>query len=545
MNSQRENGQAGAEQLLSFLNSKPQIDLRHYWFIILRRKWWGMAIIFLVTLGSVIYALLFVRPYYEASSTIQVLPSRLLNRSVREITPGVSDAVDYRELQRKILSTDYLLQVVQRLDLVKDQRAIAVAKGMRARNPSVPFDELLQRVLVSNLRTKIRASMIPGSMLFQITARNESPEPAYLMVKTLTDIFIDESKKNELRGIRGVREFSNEQLAIYQAKVDEAEENLRRFKARLATSQTQNVGISAENVARLRELISSSELAISDRQRHLAQLKQRLPAAATKPLWDDDSDLARVKAQINAKLQDFKKNVRITGLQSNYVMTLNSDISLLRQECQRLLAGIIPRLYSQLDPAMQQALAEYQLGQIDLYILRTQATIANEVLNTFVNLAASQPADQLELQRLEDEVAKNRRVYNLFFEQSRGTQIEEALQNSDANFKYVLIEPARIPISPEGGSKRQFVSMSFLVSLAIGIGAIFVLEMLDQSIRSIEDVEQYLQLPVWGIIPRVSVPFKVWHENLKKLSMLQGRRDGATTPIPSSPDSSVKKPWTT
>jgi uncharacterized protein involved in exopolysaccharide biosynthesis len=545
MNSQRENGQASAEQLLSLLSAKPQIDLRHYWFIILRRKWWGLAIIFLVTSGSVIYALLLVRPYYEASSTIQVLPSRLLNRSVREITPGVSDAVDYRELQRKILSTDYLLQVVQRLDLVKDQGAIAAAKGLQARNPSVSFDELLQRVLVSNLRTKISASMMPGSMLFQITVRHESPELAYQIVKTLTDIFIDESKKNELRGIRGVREFSNEQLAIYQAKMDEAEENLRRFKARLATSQTQNIGISADNIARLRELISSSELAISDRQRRLTQLNQRLPAAATKTLWDDDPELARVKAQINAKLEDFKKNVRITGLQSNYVMTLNSDVSLLRQECQRLLTGIIPRLYSQLDPEMQQATAEYQLGQIDLYILRAQTKIANEVLNVFVNLAASQPADQLELQRLEDEVAKNRRVYNLFFEQSRGTQIEEALQNSDANFKYLLIEPARIPINPVGGSKRQFVSLSFLVSLIIGIGAIFGLEMMDQSIRSVEDVEQYLQLPVWGIIPRVSVPFTVWHENLKKLSTQQGRRDDESAPTPSSPDSSVKKSWTT
>lgn len=545
MNSQRENGQAGAEQLLSLLNAKPQIDLRHYWFIILRRKWWGIAIIFLITLGSVIYALLFVRPYYEASSTIQVLPSRLLNSSVRQVTSGVSDAVDYRELQRKILSTDYLLQVVQRLDLAKDERAVAAAKGLQAKNPVVSFDELIQRVIVDNLRKNINVILISGSMLFQITVKSEMPEPAYQIVKTLTDIFIDESKKNELRGIRGVREFSNEQLAIYQQKVDETEEKLRRFKERLASSQAKNVGLSTENVARLRELVSTSEMSIAERRRRLVQLEQRLPAPTTRLLWNDDPDLARLKAQIDAKMEDFKKSARMTGLQNNYEITFNNDIGLLRQDCQRLLTGLIARLYPQLNVDEQQAVLEYQLGQSDLYILGTRASLASEILNNFVNLAAAEPADQLELQRLEDEVAKNRRVYNLFFEQSRGTQIEEALQNSDANFKYLLIEPARIPINPVGGSKRQFVSLSFLVSLIVGIGAIFGLELLDQSIRSVEDVEQYLQLPVWGIIPRVSVPFKVWHENLKKLPALQGRRDGATTPTPSSPDSSVKKPWTT
>jgi hypothetical protein len=81
--------------------------------------------------------------------------------------------------------------------------------------------------------------------------------------------------------------------------------------------------------------------------------------------------------------------------------------------------------------------------------------------------------------------------------------------------------------------------------LIIGIGAIFGLEMMDQSIRSVDDVEQYLQLPVWGIIPRVSVPFNVWHKNLKKLSTQQGRREDESAPTPSSPDSSVKKSWTT
>jgi capsular polysaccharide biosynthesis protein len=382
-------------------------------------------------------------------------------------------------------------------------------------------------------------------MLFQITVKSEMPEPAYHIVKTLTDIFIDESRKNELRGIRGVREFSNEQLAIYQQKVDEAEEKLRRLKERLASSQAKSVGLSAENAMRLRELVSTSEMSIAERRRRLVQLEQRLPAPTTRLLWNDDPELARIKAQIDAQMEDFKKSARMAGLQNNYEITVNNDIGLLRQDCQRLLTGLIARLYPQLNVDEQQAVLEYQLGQTDLYILRTRASLASEILNNFVNLAAAGPADQLELQRLEDEVAKNRRVYNLFFEQSRGTQIEEALQNSDANFKYLLIEPARIPINPVGGSKRQFVSLSFLVSLVIGIGAIFGLEMLDQSIRSVEDVEQYLQLPVWGIIPRVSVPFKTWHENLKKLPALQGQRNGTTTSTLSSSDSSVKKPWTT
>ncbi len=541
MNSPNENGhvngQAGAAQLLSLLTSRPQIDLRHYWFVILRRKWWGVVIVFLATAGCAIYAWLYIRPVYESSSTIQVLPSRLLNRSVREVTPGVSDAVDYRELQRKILSTDYLLQLVSRLDLTKDERAIKTAQALHAANPSLPFDELVQRVIVTDLRKCINVTMIAGNMLFQITARTETPESAYQVVKTLTDIFIDESKKNELRGIRGVREFSNEQLAIYQQKMDEAEAKLRQFKEQLASKRARTAGRGGENLVGLNELVSSSEIAIADRERRLAQLEQSSPGAKKQPLWNDDPDLASVKAQIDAKLEDFKKSTQMTGLQSGSEIAFNNDMADLRQECQRLLTDLIPRLYSSVDFETQQAILEHQLSQIDLYILKTRADIANSIMNGFVNLAASEPADQLKLRQLEDEAEKNRRVYNLFFEQSRGTQIEEALQNSDANFKYLLIEPARVPLIPVGLSKIMFVAIGFVASLGIAAIAIFGLETLDQSIRTVEDVEQYLQLPVWGIIPRVSIPFKTWHSNLKQLSATPGQQDEATSPTSPAPDS--------
>ncbi len=539
MNSPKENGHAGVEQLFSLLTKKPQIDLRQYWFIFLRRKWWGISISFLVTLGSAIYAWQFIRPMYEASSTIQVLPSRLLNRSVREVTPGVSDNVDYRELQRKILSTEYLLQLVQRLDLAKNEETLARAKELQARNNSVPFDELVRRLIVEQLRQSIAVTVVSGSKLFQVSVQNESPQAAYHIAKTLTDIFIDESKNNELRGIRGVREFSNEQLAIYQAKVDEAEENLRRFKERQASSRAQNIG-NAGNIQPLRELINTTASTVSDRQRRLAQLEQLLPAGTAKPLWNEDAELARLKAQINAKMEDFKRSTRVTTLQGNYEMTLNNEVTVLRQECQRVLVGLIPRLYPRLDATAQQTVLEHQMGQIDLYILSTRSAMANEVLKSLINLATAEPTDQLELQRLEEEVEKNRRVYDLFFEQSRGTQIEEALQNSDANFKYLLIEPARVPITPVGGNKTQFVVFSFVVSLGLGLVVIFGLEALDQSIRSVEDVEQYLGLPVWGIVPKITMPFKTWHDNLKKLSGMQGRGSVPPTSTPMPSDSSVK-----
>jgi uncharacterized protein involved in exopolysaccharide biosynthesis len=540
MQNQNENGRATATQLLSLLNPAQQIDLRQYWFILWRRKWWVVLPSFLITCGSIVYALMYIRPIFEASATVQVAPGRLLNRSVQQVTPGASGGVDYTELRRRILSTNYLLQLARRLDSIKDEGAVKAAQSLQLRAPSVSSDELLERIVVENLRKKISVGLIPGTQLFQISARDQSPQMAYHIVKTLTEVFIDESKKNELRGIRGVREFSNEQLAIYEAKMHEAEEKLMRFIERSTSSQTKPVGTGGQNIPKLQELITSSEIAISQKERRLSELQMQLPASSIKLLWDENPDLAQVKIRIDDKLENFKKTASMTSVLSDYEIMFNNDINVLHQDCQRLLARLIPRLYSELDDEKQRALLQHQLAQIDLYILRTLVQIANDILYGFVKTPTADPSAQLELQRLQEEVARQRRIYNLFLEQSRGTQIEEAVQHSDAEFKYNVVEPARPPLLAVGGSKRNFVMVVFLASLGVGVALVIGLEFLDQSIRTVEDIEQQMQLPVWGIIPKISAPFNVWHENLKKSTKMP---HFAPTSASAPPDANANESW--
>ncbi len=515
MNAQEHNSQPTAEQLLSLLNQKREFDWRQYWAVLGRRKWWVIIPIIFFTSASVVLAMLYIKPMYEASATIQVSPSRL-QRSMREVTPGVSNAVDYRELQKKILNTPNLLQLIQRLELSKDPVANETAKTLHAKAKWLPYDEVLERVLLEILRENLAVQMNPGAQLFQITARNESPRLAYRLVKSLTEIFVDESKKNELRGIRGVMEFSNEQLEIYEQKVKASEGKLQALKERQASAQVQKIGLDANSVLQLRKLISTSESAIAERQRKLNDLQNDLRLPAIPLLWEREPEMREVKTKIEAKMADFKKSTIAVGLRTDSELTLDSEVNVLRQEYLRLLESAVARSYSTLSPELQSAMTEYQLGQMDLYILRTRSAVANDLLQRYAQMSTAAPADEIELLRLEAELEQNRRIYEVFLEQSRGSQIEEALQNSDADFKYSVIEAASIPVEPVGGSKRVFVLGAFGVSVILGFSLVIVLELSDQSIRQVKDIEQLLGTPVWGIIPKIGVSFEQWQKILAK-----------------------------
>lgn len=64
-----------------------------------------------------------------------------------------------------------------------------------------------------------------------------------------------------------------------------------------------------------------------------------------------------------------------------------------------------------------------------------------------------------------------------------------------------VIDSALVPQYPIKPKKMTSLLMGFLAGLALGVGLAFLIEMLDQSVRTQEDVENKLRLPFLGQIP--------------------------------------------
>ncbi|MFQ5632182.1 MAG: hypothetical protein ACE5I1_25715, partial [bacterium] len=418
--------------------------------------------------------------------------------------------------QGRVLSVEFLALLGRRLDLDKNEEIIAAVESAQERAPGIPSDQLLDRMLAKFLRGNLSISTA-GAELFNLTARHSQPEMAYYLSKTLTEIFVDESKKSELSGIRGVKEFSDEQLAIYKKKVEEAEEKLKLLHKRIAVRYASSVTGRSDSLGSLNmyELKSKADIAINRRQNLLLKTRARIPQNLQVIPWEQIPQLQTVKTQIDDKIEEFKKRVTMQSWQGNYELVMNNEFSLLRMQANRILQRWIPSQYVRLGRDAHQNIQTYLLGEIDLYIFRSQQRFAEQMLSNFVNVAAAKPEEDFELKKLHAEIEQNRAVYDLFFKHSRGSQIEEALQNSDMDFKYSIVEQARIPLNAVSGSKKVFVITAFALSLGLGIALVFGLEFIDQSIKTVEDVEQHLKVPVWGIVPKINTPFSKWHDALR------------------------------
>jgi len=95
------------------------------------------------------------------------------------------------------------------------------------------------------------------------------------------------------------------------------------------------------------------------------------------------------------------------------------------------------------------------------------------------------------------------------YEQSRGMLREMKFKHSEAK---ILLKMPRDPITlhetPKKAKKPVFPNFTMNLLLGAGVGLIFgiaialLLEHLDTSVKSLEDVERYLQVPVLAVIPK-------------------------------------------
>jgi capsular polysaccharide biosynthesis protein len=64
-----------------------------------------------------------------------------------------------------------------------------------------------------------------------------------------------------------------------------------------------------------------------------------------------------------------------------------------------------------------------------------------------------------------------------------------------------IIDKAVAPDSPIKPNKKMNIAISFLIGIMLGIGVVFIIEYLDDTIKTPEDVKKYLDLPIIGTIP--------------------------------------------
>ena len=111
---------------------------------------------------------------------------------------------------------------------------------------------------------------------------------------------------------------------------------------------------------------------------------------------------------------------------------------------------------------------------------------------------------QLEYSRLLREIEVSKKLYAMLKEKLEEARITEAQKVSDVS----IVDRAVIPGGPVSGDNTLKMIMGMLLGGVLGVALAFVLETLDTSIGTIDDVENVIKLTVLGVVPPIEPEYK-------------------------------------
>ena len=455
---------------LGAANQPPEetVNLRHYWHVVLERRWLVITAFFSVFALCLIY-LFKATPVYQATARIQI--DREFENMLNARDGGFASStreVDYMVTQQKNLQSRTLMQaVVAKLKLDKEGRFAKSAD---------PALALTRSITIAPIRL---------SRLVEIKAEDPDPKLAMDVANTVADIFmmnnLDRKRKVSLDFLTWLQ---NEEATLMN-KVKQADSELQKYRE--------------DN-----KLVSLS----SDENIVLQQLRQA----------KQDLDRAEGEATVLNNIALEVRKLRASGQSLDSIPKIASDpnISAYRKELSLLevsLAGL-KKQYRDKWPAVIQT--KERLDQLKKSIqdesetvyasILNEAVLANAKVKSFAEvLAASEKAafvlgkKKVDFNVLERNAEQTKLTYTEVLKRKQ----EVELSSRDAKQNISMVDPAIRPRNPVKPRVSLTLLLGVFGGMCVGLGLAFFVNFLDDSIKSQDDIEAYLKLPFLGYVQNI------------------------------------------
>jgi len=102
-----------------------------------------------------------------------------------------------------------------------------------------------------------------------------------------------------------------------------------------------------------------------------------------------------------------------------------------------------------------------------------------------------------QLQELQHEVDSNRKLYETFLNRYKEADEAKTLKTEVAR----IVDPAVVPRGPIKPNRQLISTVAFVLTLLFGVAVVFMLDLLNSTIRSAEEIESRLKIAMLGLLP--------------------------------------------
>jgi polysaccharide biosynthesis transport protein len=471
--------------------------LREYLRILIKRKWVVLASVAAI-FTVIAIATLRSTPIYDASGSIAINKLDPAMMSFKDASGnGGVDYYDPTDLDTevRILRSDLLaLQVIKQLNL--DKRAEFGGNGQPSSSGLGLTTDVLQpdsaRIssLLDSFKGNLRVSLIPNTRIIEIHYVSADKELAPRVVNTLADTYVEQNFKTRFESTMQASDWLSKQLVDLQMKVETSQEALVKYQKKheiLGVDEKQNI-ITAK-LDELNKELTSAESARMEKESiyRLVQSGDQDTAAAAASGADTGVGNLSANSSLLQKLREQEADLKIQVAQlSTQFGPSYPKVAQLNSQLKEVSAQILLEMKKVVSRVRSDYLTSQQRENMLRAALEKQKQEANQLNESAI-----------EYSQLKRDVETYRTLYEGLMQKLKEAGVTAGLRSNNIR----TVDRARVPTAPSEPNIPRNLAFALALGLTTGIGLAFLLEGIDNTVRTPEQAQAISALPSLGMIP--------------------------------------------
>jgi capsular exopolysaccharide synthesis family protein len=445
-----------------------KFQVEKYWRIIKPR----LHILLIITLFVAAAAYIkvsTVTPIYEATGLLMIEPE---NKNVimfdsRQAFSGYRN--EYYNTQIRILQSRTLGKTVRE----EFHSTFRINGNLQGVNPA---DILIQGP---------RVEPQENTHLVEVSYRSTHPGAAARLVNLLFDKFIDFNLDLKSQSSIKAGEYISRQIKKLQERLGRKEKEINEYSNRKELFYiSKEDSTVVKKFSDLNQAYTDAQIERINKEALYQELKgmtyDSFPQVSKSQLLDN------LKSTYSGLENEYKRKSQIFKATYPEMVRLKSQMDTLQERIEKETKEIAQQ-------ALRTAKSEYESA-------KKKENSLLQLLDRQKEAILDSSADAIRYKSLDIEVQNMRSLLNYLVRKQEESEVSSRVDKiQTSNIK--VIDEALVPKNPINTQKQKTLILAVLVGLALGLGVIFLVDYLDQTIKTPEEVKMLLGLPALGIIP--------------------------------------------
>jgi succinoglycan biosynthesis transport protein ExoP len=375
-------------------------------------------------------------------------------------------------------------------------------------------DRLSAEALVGRMRNDIilvmksdPAAAGPKMVAFTVSYRGADPVTVADVTNTLAVLFIEENLKIRSRQSTGTAEFLRSQLEETTRQLDEQERRVSEYSRRYMGELPQQM---TSNLTAIEQL--STQLRLNNDRQTLAQarreaLERQLADVETLPLAPASGGAGETPA-----IRLMRLRLALRELRAQYtdkypeVVRLRREVATLERELGdkapvEAVGG--PALGAQ-DPAGRRIRSALTEMDAELKALRKDEQRLQAAIARYQARLDNTPQREQEFQEISRNYLTTKEHYQSLLKRYQEAQLAEDMEQRRKGEQFKIVDPAMASERPAAPNRPRFLLTGLLLSVGLAVAAVILIEHLDTSFHSVDELRAFTRAPVLVSIARIT-----------------------------------------